>query len=111
MWSAWGRRCGSESDTGEPGSTAQTSPEIAGFHPSGFPPGSESTWQVPCSTLYPTRRLQDQAPHNIAKSKESNMKAVLSALVLAIAAMSLASCASKTQSAPPPVDMGMQSYK
>ncbi len=39
------------------------------------------------------------------------MKAVLSALVLAIAAMSLASCASKTQSAPPPVDMGMQSYK
>jgi hypothetical protein len=39
------------------------------------------------------------------------MKAVLSALVLAIAAMSLASCASKTTSAPPPVDMGMKSYK
>ena len=73
--------------------------------------GTESTWQVPCSKLYPTRHLQEQTPHNIAKPKESNMKAVLSALVLAIAAISLASCASKTQSAPPPVDMGMHSSK
>jgi hypothetical protein len=86
-------------------------PEIGGIHPSGFLLGSESTWQAPCSTLYPTRHLEDQLSHNIAKSKESNMKAVLSALVLAIAAMSLASCASKTQSAPPPVDMGMHSTK
>ena len=40
------------------------------------------------------------------------MKALLSALVLVIAAMSLASCASKrTETAPPPVDMGMRSYK
>jgi hypothetical protein len=39
------------------------------------------------------------------------MKAVLSALVLAIAALSISSCASKTSSPPPPVDMGMKSYK
>lgn len=39
------------------------------------------------------------------------MKALLSAIALAVAAMSLASCASKTTSAPPPVDMGMHSGK
>jgi hypothetical protein len=39
------------------------------------------------------------------------MKFVLSALVLAIAALSLASCASKTSTPPPPVDMGVRSGK
>ena len=38
------------------------------------------------------------------------MKAVLSALVLAVAAMTLASCASKPAPAPA-VDMGMKSSK
>ena len=39
------------------------------------------------------------------------MKALLSAIVLAVAALTLASCASKTTSTPPPVDMGMHSGK
>ena len=42
---------------------------------------------------------------------ELNMKAVLSALVIALAALSLASCASKSAPASAPVDMGLKSSK